>query len=272
MLAADRQTRGTPVSVPALIEVALNGGSDRPAPWRPEEAAAEGRRAVEAGAGMVHVHARRDDGEESSDPDWYARFLDIFGTDCPSVPVSFTSRHTSRLIEDVAAWAPTPHVCSVNFGSVVDPWREVLQLLRDRTVVIEAGVADESMIDALYAARCPVCHVVFLVVTADRTRGSAAARYVALRSHAREAGLEAPIVAHGRGDATWGVVGAALAAGDHVRVGLEDSLTLPDGRPAHSNEDLVRCAVRIAESLGRTPLPAREMADLINRMAEAPRA
>jgi uncharacterized protein (DUF849 family) len=270
MPAPDRGTGGASLSAPALIEVALNGGSDRPAPWRPEEAAAEGRRAVEAGAGMVHVHARREDGGESSDPEWYARFLDIFCADCPGVPVSFTSKRTPRLIEDVAAWAPTPHVCSVNFGSAVDPWRELLQLLRDRSVVIEAGVADELMIDALRAAACPVCHLVFLVVTADEARHSAAARYMALRSHARNGGVGAPSHAPPRGDATWGGVGAALAAGDHVRVGLEDSLTLPDGRPAQSNGDLVECAVRIAESLGRIPIQPGEMADLVNRIAEAP--
>jgi uncharacterized protein (DUF849 family) len=267
---ADRRPGGAAVSTPALIEAALNGGTGQPAPWTPEEAAAEGRRAVEAGAGMVHVHARSHDGAQSSDPDWYGRFSEIFAADCPGVPVSFTSKATPRLLEDVAAWAPIPQVCSVNFGSAVDPWRDLLRILGERRVVVEAGVADEAMIDALRASAWPVCHLVFLVVTADGDRHSASARYMALRTHTRKVGLDAPIVAHGYGDATWGVVGAALAAGDHVRVGLEDSQTLPDGRPARSNAELVASAIRIAESLGRTPITAAAMADLVSGMVEVP--
>jgi uncharacterized protein (DUF849 family) len=254
------------LSVPALIEAAINGPTERPAPWSPDEAAAEGRRAVEAGAGMVHVHARTREGAESSDPEWYRRFLELFAELCPGVPVSLTSKRTPRLLENVAAWAPLPAVCAVNYGSSVDPWRELLEILERQEVLIEAGAADEAMIDAVCAAARPAAHVVLLVEAQDPSRASAADRYLALRMHARRAGFEAPIIAHGRGDATWGVVGAALATGDHVRVGFEDSLTLPDGRPAGSNAHLVASAVRIAEALGRAPI---EPAAVAARLAPA---
>jgi uncharacterized protein (DUF849 family) len=242
------------VSTPALIEAALNGAAAAPAPWTPDAAADEGRRAVEAGAGMVHVHARARDGAQSSDPAWYGRFLQRFGELCPGVPVSVTSKATPTLLEDAVAWAPAPPVCSVNYGSAVDPWRELLEILDGRGVTVEGGAADEAMIDAMCAAPQAPSHLVLLVQAARPSRAAAAERYLALRAHALTSGLDVPIVAHGYGDATWGIVGAALAAGDHVRVGFEDSLTLADGRPAASNGDLVANAVRIAEALGRTPI------------------
>jgi uncharacterized protein (DUF849 family) len=242
------------VSSPVLIEAALNGPTGRPAPWAADDAAQEGRRAVEAGAGLVHVHARTPDGAETSDPEWYRRFLVRFAELCPGVPVSITSKASPRLLEHVEAWSPTPAVCSVNYGSTVDPWKELLEILERRGVPIEAGAADAAMIDAVCAAEHPAKHLVLLVETYDGSRVTAADRYLALRMHAGRAGFAAPIIAHGRGDATWGIVGAALAAGDHVRVGFEDSLTLPDGTAAASNGELVAAAVRIAESLGRTPI------------------
>jgi len=242
------------MSSSALIEAAINGPTGRPAPWSPEDAAAEARRAVEAGAGLIHAHARTREGAESSDPGWYRDFLVQFAELCPGVPVSITSKRTPRLLENVAAWTTQPAVCSVNYGSSVDPWRELLGILEGRGVPIEAGAADEAMIDAVCAADRPAAHLVLLVEAQDPSRVAAADRYLALRMHASRAGFEAPIIAHGRGDATWGIVGAALAAGDHVRVGFEDSLTLPDGRPAASNGELVASAVRIAAALGRTPI------------------
>jgi uncharacterized protein (DUF849 family) len=248
------------LSAPALIEAALNGAAPRPAPWTPEDAADEGRRAVDAGAGMVHVHARARDGVQASDPAWYRRFLERFEELCPGVPVSFTSKATPGLLEDVAAWSPAPPACSVNYGSSVDPWRELLEILARRGIAVEGGAADEPMIDAVCAAPRAPSHLVLLVTAGEPDRAAAAERYLALRVHARRGGLDAPIVAHGYGDATWGVVGAALAAGDHVRVGFEDSLTLADGRPAASNGDLVANAVRIAEALGRTPIGPETMA------------
>ena len=48
-------------------------------------------------------------------------------------------------------------------------------------------------------------------------------------------------------DATaWPVIEAMLARGRDVRVGLEDVLTLADGRPARDNAELVAAAVALA--------------------------
>jgi uncharacterized protein (DUF849 family) len=55
---------------------------------------------------------------------------------------------------------------------------------------------------------------------------------------------------------TWAVIEQALERERNVRVGLEDTLALPDGRPARGNADLVRAAVRVAEGLGRLVEPA----------------
>jgi uncharacterized protein (DUF849 family) len=53
-------------------------------------------------------------------------------------------------------------------------------------------------------------------------------------------------VHHGYNIATWAVLEAAVKRGRDLRVGLEDTLVLPDGRPAAHNGELVAAAVRLA--------------------------
>lgn len=241
-----------------LVKAALNGRAGPPAPLDPLDAAEEGRRAVEAGAGMVHVHARRPDGAETGNPGWYAEFLTAFRARCPKVPVSFTTRQAPGLLDDVRAWDPPPDLASVNVGHGVDPWDELLDALRARGIAIEAGAWDEAMLDAVAADGGELVQLV-LVTPGEEDRAGAARRYLDLAAHARSRGFSRRIVAHGYGDATWGVVGTALACGDDVRVGFEDVRWLPDGSEARSNGDLVAAAVRMAQAVGRVPLAPEEV-------------
>jgi uncharacterized protein (DUF849 family) len=72
------------------------------------------------------------------------------------------------------------------------------------------------------------------------------------------------------GGATWSATGigrttlpvlfAAIAAGGHLRVGMEDTVTFAKGRPVTGNEELVRRAAQVAEIAQRpamTPAEAR---------------
>ena len=240
-----------------VIKAALNGGRKAPAPITPEEAAEEGRRAVEAGATMVHVHGRTAAGGESSGPAWYGRFMEMFGSACPGVLVSFTTRQSPTLLSDVQAWEPAPPVCSVNIGSLVDPWQELLTELSLRSIAVEAGIADDRMADELLACGRRFDQVI--VLADEESRSSAASRYVAIRKRLIDGGWHDRVIGHAYGDATWGVVGAALACGDHVRVGFEDSFTLPTGKPARSNAELVDSAVLMARAIGRTRMPPEEL-------------
>jgi uncharacterized protein (DUF849 family) len=63
-------------------------------------------------------------------------------------------------------------------------------------------------------------------------------------------GITAPRLHHGEGDATWPVLRQAVRLGRDIRIGLEDTLDLPDGTGAPSNEALVTAAVRLARMDG----------------------
>ena len=67
----------------------------------------------------------------------------------------------------------------------------------------------------------------------------------------KEHGLVAPRLHHGYGLATWPVLRAAIRMGRDIRVGLEDTTVLADGRVASGNGELVEAAVRLAAELSR---------------------
>jgi uncharacterized protein (DUF849 family) len=49
---------------------------------------------------------------------------------------------------------------------------------------------------------------------------------------------------------------AALAAGGHLRVGMEDTLSYARGRPVAANAELVQRAADLARLAQRPPMPA----------------
>jgi uncharacterized protein (DUF849 family) len=118
----------------------------------------------------------------------------------------------------VERWDVLPDFASVNLPEEGVP--ELVDALLRRRIGVEAGLVDPA--DGDRAAT--------LAETVDEALD--------------RAGVEVPRVHHAGGIATWTVLERAIERGRDVRVGLEDTLVLPDGRPARDNADLVRAAVR----------------------------
>ena len=64
--------------------------------------------------------------------------------------------------------------------------------------------------------------------------------------------------ATGVGRTSLPVMLAALSAGGHLRVGMEDTLTFAAGRPVRDNAELVQRAAGFARHAQRPPLPPDE--------------
>ena len=58
-------------------------------------------------------------------------------------------------------------------------------------------------------------------------------------------GDEYPLLVHGEDESCWPALQYALARGHGIRIGLEDTLELPDGSPAPDNAGLVRAALAL---------------------------
>ena len=89
----------------AVTGVLANRKQCQGIPYTPVEIAEEAKRAYDAGASVLHIHARQDDGTPTFDPKTFAKIKDEIAKRCPILlnfrraPSSTTSpsrRRTSR--------------------------------------------------------------------------------------------------------------------------------------------------------------------------------
>jgi uncharacterized protein (DUF849 family) len=85
-----------------------------------------------------------------------------------------------------------------------------------------------------------------LLEPVDRSPDGAVATAAEASAELTRLGIEAPQLHHGYGLATWDVMRAAVAKGQDIRVGLEDTTVLPDGSVATGNGELVAAALQLA--------------------------
>lgn len=242
-----------------LLQACLNGSrlpGEHPAlPLSADELAADAARAWAAGAHAVHVHPRDPGGRETLAPGACAEAIAAIRAAAPAIEVSlstgaFIHPDVESRIACIHAWTVLPDAASVNFGE--DGCERVCTALYQRGVPAEAGVASVS--DArrlLESGQLRHCARI-LVEVADPDPQEAVAHARRVEAVLEEAMVLLPRLHHGEGRATWAVVVAAARAGHHIRIGLEDTLELPDGRPAPGNEAMVRAASELQRRAART--------------------
>ena len=224
------------------VKACLNGGRTRtehPAvPLTAAELAADALAVRRAGAFAVHVHPRDGGGQQTLSARACDAAVVAIREAAPRLPVGLS---TAEAIDPdpfaraaaVRAWRQPPDFVSVNLAEL--GWQGIMRAAVHASIGIEAGLATPA--DAQEFARSPFVHqVVRALVEVDG--GAEDARAIA---QLIPAGV--PQLWHGYGARTWEVLAAAQAAGVDARVGLEDVLVLPDGRPAADNAQLVAAAV-----------------------------
>lgn len=237
-----------------MLQACLNGGrsrSDVPAvPLAPEELAKDAAEAKAAGAEMLHVHPRNHFGMESLAPDDVARCLTAIRDRVPRMPVGIGTGHWiapggKARHAHMQGWDVLPDYVSVNLNEP-DAAR-VITMLHGRGIGIEAGVWNAR--DARKLCRdVPKSSILRVLIEIPDMPGPMA-REEALRCRAvlRERGLFAPILLHGEDRSAWPCLQEAARLGFDTRIGFEDVLDLPDGRPAPSNRALIEAAREVID-------------------------
>ena len=245
-------------------------------PYTPDEIAEEARRAFDAGARMVHVHARWDDGTPTQDADRYVATVAAIRERAPGMIVQVSTGGAIGMTaeERLGSLAAEPEMASltcgtVNFGRGVfeNPAPLMLEFARAQ---LAAGVRPElEIFDAGHldnarwlAAKAPLegpQHHDLVLGVPGGIAGTA--QNVVMLSDRLPPG--STWSATGIGHSFLPVATAALACGGHVRCGFEDQVEVEPGTPAASNADLVARVVAIAKLLGRTPATPERARELL---------
>ena len=232
-----------------LLKACLNGDrrpEAHPAlPLTAADLARDARRAVDAGAGVLHVHPRRD-GIETLDAAAIAAALVALRAACPGTPVGVSTGawiepDVARRVALIRAWHVRPDFASVNFSEAGAA--EVCEALLEIGVGVEAGIwtpADARCLLALgFADRCLR---ILIELVGERTANDAFSTAHSIERVLDEAEVQLPRLLHGEDATAWPMLDYALTRGYDVRIGLEDTLTLPDGAVARDNAELVAAA------------------------------
>jgi uncharacterized protein (DUF849 family) len=265
-----------------LITVAATGAeADKAAvpalPVTLEELTTEAVACQRAGAAVIHVHIRDDEARPTLD---VSRLKDTVAalrehTDL-IVQLSTGGAVTDGFDARLAVLDAAPDACSltcgtVNFGDDVfaNPWgfvKDLYQLTKERGVVPEFELFDLGHVATLHrllgefgtpAGGHVHCDLVMGVP------GGMPGDVVTLAAAVRELPDGATWSATGIGRTTLPVLFGALAAGGHLRVGMEDTLTFAKGRPVTGNAELVRRAAQLAGIAQRPPMPAAAARDFL---------
>ena len=282
-----------PVVITCAISGALANRDQCPAiPYTPEEYAAEARRIVDEGGVHIHIHARRPDGTPSYEVEDFRAIHDAIRSEVGDAAIlNFSTGALGVSVEKRLAYLKEvpPEVAALNMGSMnyakysarrkefvfaavfANPFEEIIELLNamrelgikpehecfdvghvgSLTPLIDMGVLDTPL------------HVDFVMGVVGGIPPTARNLAVMAENLAEVPGGPHHWGVIGISRRQWNLVGAAIALGGSVRVGLEDNLYLPDGEMATSNGDLIARARRMVEDGGRRAATVEEARTLL---------
>jgi len=246
-------------------------------PYTPAEIGDECKRAYDAGASVVHIHARNDDGSPTFNPATFAKIKEEVGKRCP-ILLNFS---TGTILDDVTEQSTyiresRPHIAALNMGTMnyakysekrknfvfdmifPNPYAKIIKLL---AAMNESGVKPElecfdtghthglwPLLD-MGVLKKPL-QFSFIV----NVLGGIPPTVESLQLQKKIAldlapGSEWEVI--GISHCQWRMLATALVLGGNIRCGLEDHLYLPNGTMAKSNGELVEVAARMVRDVGR---------------------
>ncbi len=248
-------------------------------PYTVEEIVREAKSAYDAGAALIHLHVRWDDGTPTQDKGRFQVMCDAIRKECPDVIIQPSTGGAVGMTDlerlQSTEITPTPEMATLDCGTCNFGGDEVFvntdntimnfaKILKERGIKPECEVFDKGMIDLGLKAdkKGLLVHPIHwdFVLGVQMT---ATIRDLVIMATSIPQG--STWTATGIGKNCWNIVAGTIAMGGHVRVGFEDNVYLEKGVLAKSNGEMVEKVVKIAKLLGReiaTPDEAREILSL----------
>ncbi len=267
-----------------IITAAISGAEvtkkDNPAvPYSVDEMIREAKSAYDAGASIIHLHVREDDGTPTQNHERFQICMDAIRRECKDVIIQPSTGGAVGMTDlerlDSCNVTPTPEFATLDCGSLNFGPDEVFvntqttlmnfaKYLSENKIKPELEVFDKGMIDiALNIWKKGLLQVPlhFNFVLGVQMTGTM--RDLVFLTESIPMG--STWTASGIGKYADIVTVGAIVMGGHVRVGLEDNIYLKKGVLAKSNGELVTKVVEIANILNReiaSPNEARRILSL----------
>lgn len=259
----------------ALTGVLANKDQCPYIPYTPKEIAEEGKRAIDAGASILHIHARQPSGMPAYDIETYRQIGEEVRKLCPNAILNYSTGaigiSNEERIHHVTALKP--EMAALNMGSMnyaiyskktkqfyhefvfQNPFKDIrffLEKMKEVGTIPEMEVFDNGHINnampLIDMDLIPKPYVFSFVM------GVLGGIPISTKNLLHQAST-VPEGAHwqviGIGRKQWQAVAAAITIDGNFRVGLEDNFYLPSGEMAKSNGELVEAGTNLARMLGK---------------------
>lgn len=246
----DRGMSNSPTRVPKIYVKACINGARTPdqhpnLPVTPDQLAAEAIAAHQAGAKAVHMHPKTADGVDSLLPETVEAAVAAVRHAAPGLPLGVTTGYwalpdAQQRLRAVDSWSVLPDFASVNWH---EPGSEELaRLLLSKGLGVEVGIFHAEAA-ASWAASELATHCMRVMIELQGDADIATADD--LLSQVLAVGSPAPVLLHGLDESCWPLLEHAGERGVQTRIGLEDTVRLPDGSVPTGNAALVSAAVEL---------------------------
>ncbi len=272
----------------ALTGAATNRSHCPDIPYTPEELGLEAKRAVDAGASIVHIHAREDNGMPSWRTEVFEQITAEVRKHCPNVIINYSTGAIGLSIEDRLKHLPAtkPDMAAFNMGSMnyaifsksakqfiwngvfensFDDMIKVVKTMNENDICPEMECFDTGHIRNAEPLRAmgllPDNACYSLVMGVMGGIPATAENLIHQIKQIPEGAFWQSIVISRK---QWQLSAIAAAMGGNFRVGLEDNFYLPNGEMAKSNGELVDAGASLARMIGREIASIEEARQMLN--------
>lgn len=252
-----------------IITCALTGAEvtkeQNPAvPYTPEEMAQSAYEAYIAGASILHLHVREDNGTPTQSKERFKRNIELIREKCPDAIIQVSTGGAVGMTDDerlqpveLLPEMATLDAGTLNFGDdiFVNSWPSLVNFakrMKDKKVKPEIEVFDRGMVEN--AVRLNKMGLLDAPMHFDFVLGVPGGMPATVEDlmhmvHSIPAGSTWTVAGVGRQQLPMAV--AAIIIGGHARVGLEDNLYYSKGVLTKSNGELVERIAKLSRELGR---------------------
>ncbi|MCL4113211.1 UNVERIFIED_CONTAM: hypothetical protein GTU68_002861 [Idotea baltica] len=252
-----------------ILSCALTGAATTRAqcphlPYTPKELGEEAKRARDAGASIVHIHAREDNGMPSWRTEVFEEITAEVRKHCPNIIINYSTGAIGLSPKKRTAHLPVtkPEMAALNmskkqfyfdavFENPFSTIQQIVETMNNADTMPEMEVFDSGHINNamplidMGMLKKKLC---FSFVMGVLGGIPATVENLVHQKQSIPTGAHWQVITISRKQ--WAMSAAAIAMGGSFRVGLEDNFYLPNGEMAKSNGELVETGVNLAHTLG----------------------
>lgn len=250
-------------------------------PYSIDEIGKEAELAYKAGASIIHLHVREDDGTPTQNIDRFKVCIEAIKNRCPDVIIQPSTGGAVGMSNEERLQPiylePPPEMATLDCGSCnfggdeifINTENTIIEFakkMNERGIKPELECFDKGMVDMALKLhdkgyiKDPM-HFNFVLGVNGGIKASARDLTFLVESIPKDSTYS--VCAIGRHE--FPMITLSIIMGGHARVGFEDNVYLSKGFLAKSNGELVEKVVRISRELGRdiaTPIDARKILGL----------